>query len=53
MSARTVFRIAILLTLICLGVLLVAAAKTYDAVDGSVTDDDAACLSLRSDFRAA
>ncbi len=53
MSAWTVFRVAILFLLLFLGVLLVAAAKTYDAVDGSATADDEACLSLSSDLRIA
>jgi hypothetical protein len=53
MSAQTVFRVAILFLLLCLGVLFVAAAKTYDAVDGSATDDDEACLCFTSDVRAA
>jgi len=39
--------------LLCLGMLLVAAAKTYDAIDGSVTDDDQARLVLNPDSRAA
>ncbi len=53
MIAKTVFRVAILLLLGCLGMLFVAAAKTYDAVDGSATDDDVARLCFNSDFRAA
>ena len=53
MSALTVIRVAILFLLLCLGMLFVAAAKTYNAIDGPVTDDDAARLCLSSDFRAA
>lgn len=53
MSAWTVFRVTILLLALFLGVLLVAAAKTHDAVDGSATADDEACLSLSSNLRIA
>jgi hypothetical protein len=53
MSAWTIFRVAILLMLLCLGMLFVAAAKTYDAVDGSATDDDSACVGVISDFHVA
>ena len=53
MSAWTVFRVAILFLLLFLGVLLVAAAKTHDAIDGPATTDDEACLCLSSDLRVA
>jgi hypothetical protein len=53
MSAWTMFRVAILLLLLGLGVLFVAASKTHDAIDGSATDDDAACLCFSSNARAA
>jgi hypothetical protein len=53
MSAWTILRVAILFLLICLGMLFVAAAKTYDAVDSSATDDDEACLYFSTDSRAA
>ncbi len=43
----------ILLLLLFLGVLLVAAAKTHDAVDGSATVDDETCLSLNSHLHIA
>jgi len=53
MSALTVIRVAILFLLLCLGMLFVAATKTYDAVHGSATDDDEARLCFSSDSRAA
>jgi archaellum component FlaF (FlaF/FlaG flagellin family) len=53
MIAKTVFRVAILLLLVCLGMLFVAAAKTYNAIDGSATDDGEARLCFSSVFRAA
>ena len=53
MRIRIVFRVAVLLMLLCLGMLLVAAVKTHDAIDGSVTDDDQAQLVLSPDSRAA
>ena len=52
MKARIVFRVALLLMLLCLGMLLVAAVKTHDAIDGSVPDDDHTQLVLDSDSRA-
>ena len=53
MKARIVFRVAVLLMLLCLGMLLVAAVKTYDAIDGSVPADDHTQLVLNPDSRAA
>ncbi len=53
MSARVIFRLLVLLLSLGLGMLLVAAAKTYNAVDGSASDDGDACVCFSSDLPAA
>jgi hypothetical protein len=44
MAIRIVFRAAVLFLLVSLGILFVAAAKTFNAVDGSTGDDDTASI---------
>ncbi len=53
MKARIVFRVVVLLMLLCLGMLLIAAVKTHNAIDGSLTNDDHTQLVLNPNSRAA
>lgn len=52
MKMRIIFNAAVLFLLICLGILFVAAAKTYNAIHIPLGDDDAALICAVADLHA-